>query len=107
MRSGKLDRTIIIERSAETVDEYGRTATTWSTIATIRAEILQASTAEFLRSYGEAETTAIAFRIRAIPGVEIRTADRVTYAGEAFNLVEIREIGRRRWLELRAERITT
>lgn len=107
MKSGKLDRHITIERSAETIDDYGRTATTWSTIATVRAEILQATTAEFLRSYGEAETSAIAFRIRAIPGVEIRTSDRVAYAGEAFNLVEIREIGRRRWLELRAERITS
>lgn len=107
MKSGKLDRTIMIERSADTVDDYGRTANTWSTITTVRAEILQASTAEFLRSYGEAETTAIAFRIRAIPGVEIRTSDRVTFGSEAFNLVEIREIGRRRWLELRAERITS
>ncbi len=107
MRSGKLDKRITIDRSGETVDDYGRVTTGWTTLATVRAEILQASTAEFLRAYGEAEQTGIVFRIRFIPNILITTADRVSYAGQAYDLVEIKEIGQRKGLELRAERVTS
>jgi SPP1 family predicted phage head-tail adaptor len=106
MRSGKLDKLITIERSGEAVDDYGRVTTGWTALATVRAEILQASTAEFLRAFGEAEQTGIAFRIRFIPGVTVNTNDRVTHAGQAYGLVEVKEIGRRKGLELRAERVS-
>lgn len=107
MRSGKLDRFITIERGGETVDDYGRVTTGWTALATVRAEVLQTSTAEFLKSYGEAEQTGIAFRIRWLPGMTITTTDRIIYAGQPYNLVEVKEIGRRKGLELRAERVAS
>ncbi|MNV91444.1 Phage head-tail joining protein [compost metagenome] len=66
----------------------------------MRAEIVQQSATEFLTGFGEAESGTIIFRIRYLPG--ITTADRVTYAGMAYDLKEVTEIGRRRGLELRA-----
>jgi SPP1 family predicted phage head-tail adaptor len=103
MRAGKLDRTISIDRySAGEPNEYGETIPTWTPLATLRAQVVQASTEEFLEAYGASEQTAIIFRVRWIAGVD--TADRISYEGSYFNIKETKEIGRRKGLELRAVR---
>ncbi len=99
MRAGKLDRIIVIERAATTVDEYGTPTEGWSTVATMRAELIQSSVAEFIRAYGATTDTIAIFRIRYLDGVTL--ADRVTYAGRPYDLKEVKEIGRRKGLELR------
>ncbi|OQM74710.1 phage head closure protein [Manganibacter manganicus] len=100
MRAGKLDRTISIERLTETVTPSGSVVTAWTNLATVRAEIVTQSASEFLTGFGEAEAGTIVFRIRYLAG--ITTADRVSYTGQAYDLKEVTEIGRRRGLELRA-----
>ncbi|MBZ9694540.1 phage head closure protein [Mesorhizobium sp. CO1-1-9] len=100
MRAGKLDRTISIERKTETVSPTGAVVTAWLNIATVRAEIVTQSASEFLTGFGEAENGTIVFRVRYLAG--ITTADRVSYAGQVYDLKEVTEIGRRRGLELRA-----
>lgn len=100
MRAGKLDRTISIERESEIVTPAGGVVTTWTNLATVRAQIVTQSASEFLTGYGEAEAGTVVFRIRYLDGVT--TADRVTYEGAQYNVKEISEIGRRRGLELRA-----
>jgi len=100
MRAGKLDRTIAIERLAETISPTGAVSSAWTNVATVRAEIVTQSASEFLNGFGEAENGSIVFRIRYLPGVT--TADRVSYDGAAYNVKEITEIGRRRGIELRA-----
>ncbi|MDQ0347864.1 phage head closure protein [Ancylobacter vacuolatus] len=103
MRAGALDRVIDIQRSTESVNGLGQVVTGWSTIATMRAQKVEASTAEFMRAFGASTETAIVFRIRFLDGVTL--ADRVSYEGAAFNLIEVKEIGRRKGLELRCTRI--
>lgn len=99
MRAGKLDRIITIERVTTTVDEYGTPVEGWTTVATLRAELIQSSASEFIRAYGATTDTIVIFRTRYLDGVT--TADRVTYAGHPFDLKEVKEIGRRKGLELR------
>ncbi len=99
MRAGKLDRSITIQRETSTVNDYGTPVKVWSDIATLRAEIVQASTEEFIRGWGASDETVIIFRTRYLSGVTL--ADRIVYGGAAHNLKEIKEIGRRRGLELR------
>ncbi|NKB83087.1 phage head closure protein [Brucella grignonensis] len=99
MQSGKLDRQITIERQTETVSPSGSVRKTWQIIATLRTEIVQQSATEFLTGFGEAESGTIIFRTRYLAG--ITTADRIIYEGGNYNLKEIKEIGRRRGLELR------
>lgn len=99
MRAGKLDKTITVERFTSTVDDYGTPIEAWATVASVRAQIIQASTEEFMRSFGASSETAIIFRIRYLDGID--PADRVTYAGRAYDLKEVRELGRRQSLELR------
>jgi SPP1 family predicted phage head-tail adaptor len=99
MRAGNLTSTIQIQRRGETVDDYGTVTEGWSNVATIRAQIVQQSTDEFLRSAGTVSETGIVFRIRW--RADLSNEDRVTYQGQEFDLKEIREIGRRKGLDLR------
>lgn len=102
MRAGRLDRTIIIERGAHTVDAAGTPSFTWTTLATLRAERIQSSTDEYLQAQGANAETVMIFRTRFVASVT--TADRVLYEGDVFNIREVKELGRRRGLELRTEK---
>lgn len=107
MRAGSLDRTIAITRTttAPNPDEpWVPGEPTTSTIATVRAQLLQQSTEEFMRSFGESQETAIAFRIRYRSDVVL--TDQIVYAGTTYDLLEIKEIGRRIGLELRAKAVS-
>jgi len=97
---GKMDRRIAIERVTR-VKVAGEVVPTWTTLATVWAEVVQQTAGEFFTGYGEAETGSVIFRVRYRPG--ITTKDRVTYDGAAYDLKEITEIGRRDALELRGE----
>lgn len=103
MRAGRLDRHIHIERATPGAPNAAGTATlAWSPLACVRAEIIQGSAQEFIRG-GAVDEAAIVFRIRWV--CEVKLADRVVYEGEAFNIKELKEIGRRRGLEIRCQRI--
>ncbi|WP_306113274.1 MULTISPECIES: phage head closure protein [unclassified Roseovarius] len=104
LKSGKLDRQITIERQTETVAASGAVSKVWATVATIRAELVQRSAKEFLTGYGEAETGSLVFRTRYHPGLNITTADRVTFDGDAYDIDETAILGRRRAQELRVVR---
>lgn len=101
MRAGSLDRSITIQQSATVVDENGTPALTWTDFATARAQVVTATTNDFLKAYGETETMVAVFRIRWLAGVT--TAMRVNYASENYQIVAVTEIGRRVGLELRCE----
>lgn len=100
MRAGKLDRTIAIQRSEDSQDDTGNPVFVWSNVATLRAELLQAGTEEFIRAFGANDETVIIFRTRYLAGVT--TADRVSYQGGFYNIKELKELGRREGLEIRA-----
>jgi SPP1 family predicted phage head-tail adaptor len=103
MRAGKLDRIIRIDTYGPGVpDEYGTVTPGWTALATLRAQVVQSSTEEFIRAYGASDETVIIFRTRWLDGVT--NADRISYEGGYFNLKEVKEIGRRKGLELRAVR---
>jgi SPP1 family predicted phage head-tail adaptor len=106
MRAGKLDKVIEVETTVPAQpDEYGVVDPAGGTVTTrtMRAQIIQASTEEYLRGYGEGENTAIIFRTYFVDGVT--TDDRIGYAGRVFNIREVKEIGRRVGLELRCEEV--
>lgn len=103
IRAGKLDRLIQIQRSTETIDAAGVPSPSWSTIATVRAELVDLATEEMIRAYGASTEIAVVFRTWWRDGVGL--ADRILFDGDAFNIRGVKEIGRRRLLEIRAERI--
>lgn len=101
MNIGKLGRRIAIERETETVKPSGDVVKAWAEVATVWAEVLQSTATEYFTGMGEVETGAIIFRIRWLHG--ITTADRIAYNSQHYGLKEIKELGRRDALELRAE----
>lgn len=106
MRAGRLDRKVTVERrTADTSDPYGTVLYTWAPLVTLRAELIEPRVEEFLR--GDQGTTIEAhrvFRTRYYDG--LTTADRVLYLGELHDVVAVKEIGRKRGLELRCVRRT-
>jgi len=100
MRAGKLDNTIEIMRHTWIDDDYGgQVPGPTVVLATLRAQIIQASTEEFYRAWGASSETAIVFRTRWFDDVTV--ADKVRHDGVEFNIKEIKPIGRRRGLEIR------
>lgn len=99
MRAGKLDKTIIIERREQTLGPYGEQYATWTPVANMRAQIVNGSTEEFIRGQGATTETSITFRMRWLDG--LTTEHRVTYDGAAYDIKELRELGRRRGLDIR------
>lgn len=101
MRAGKLDRLIRIERWEDNPEpnEYGTVTPAFVKRADVRAEIVQASTDEFIRASGASDDNVIIFRTRFIPGVV--NEDRIAYAGEVFDIKEVKPIGRNKGLEIR------
>lgn len=99
----KLDRIVTLERLSRRVDDYGAEAETWATVATLRAQRLEAGSRELVRAYGQVEEGEAVFRTRYIPGVT--TADRLVYHGQALELVEVIELGRRNGLDLRTRTV--
>jgi SPP1 family predicted phage head-tail adaptor len=101
MRAGKLDRSITVQSFTNTVNDYGTPIETWTDVATVRAQIIQSSTEEFLTS-GATDETVIIFRTRYFGAVAPKS--RILFEGEEYNVREVKEIGRRKGLDLRCER---
>ena len=102
MRAGLLDRVIIIEAPAVTVDDFGTPVTTWTTLATMRALVLQYDTSNREGQHITSDTM-ITFRMYWIDGLTLD--HRVLYDGQAFKIGKIKEIGRRVGLDLIVERV--
>ncbi len=102
MRAGKLDKTITIERPVRSLGPAREAYTSWEVVATMRAQIVNGSTEEFIRGQGATTETSIAFRMRWLDG--LTTEHRVTYDGAAYDIKELRELSRRRGLAIRCVR---
>ncbi|WP_296580063.1 phage head closure protein [Xanthobacter sp.] len=99
MKAGQMDRRITIERGTEARDADGVLTTTWAPVATLWASLIQSSTSEFLQGSGLQGDTATIFRIRWLAGVTL--LDRIRFDGVGYDIKEIKELGRRRGLEIR------
>ncbi|MCA0847193.1 phage head closure protein [Salipiger thiooxidans] len=104
MKAGKMVHVIEIQQASMTVNPAGTPVQTWSKLATLRAELIEQTTEEFLRNAGDTNVTTLAFRTRYIAG--ITNDNRVSFDGAAFDIEQIVTIGRRRGLELRCKAVT-
>ncbi|WP_333822429.1 phage head closure protein [Pinisolibacter sp.] len=99
IRAGSLDRTIVIERVTTSVTTEGTPSEVWAPVATMRAQLVKRSADDTSHDTGAVTVTTVTFRTRFLDGVT--PADRVTYAGRAFGIAEVVELGRREGLDLR------
>lgn len=99
MRAGKLNETVVLKSVEYIDDEYGNSTEVETDFATLRAQIIEESTDEFMRNYGASTERLRIFRTRFVDAVTLEM--KVLHAGITYNLKQIKEIGRRRGLELR------
>lgn len=99
MRAGKLNRLIVVERSIRRPNDLGTIERIWFHHRTLRAELVEQSTEEFLAGGGEVDRRVTVFRVRKAD--DIATTDRVRFRGQAHDIASVVEIEGGRGLELR------
>lgn len=98
MRQGQLDRRAEIIGSATTRNEYNEAIEAPAVVATVMCRLQEMSGREFVAAaqlFAE-QRAVITIRYRA--GIDTRNSVRVD--GKTWNIGSIRELGRRRYLEL-------
>lgn len=103
MRAGNLDRVIEIQRRTTGLDLYGTPTETWTPVATLRAQLLQHATDDKEGQRGHTTDVVRTFRTRWLDGVTLE--NRVSYDGQQYQISQIKELGRRRGLDLTCERV--
>lgn len=104
MKSGKMRHVIRLQEAGTTLTPAGTPVQTWTTIATLRAELVQQSAQEFLNAQGATGEALAVFRIRTLSVVLLSW--RLLLGAEAFNIRDVVVIERGRGLELRCTRVT-
>lgn len=100
MKSGKLDRRVTIQRVAVVLDDFGGEIETWTDHATVWAQVLPVSDGERWRAEQVSATVSTRFRIRW--GAGVRVTDQIIYEGRTYDIVGVKEIGRREGQEITA-----
>jgi SPP1 family predicted phage head-tail adaptor len=103
IRAGRLDRVVTIQRFTETQDEYGVPVQAWTTVATLRAELVSNGIQETVVANGSNQSIEVlrTFRTRF---ANVTVADRLFYEGSAFDIIDVAEIPRRRGLEIKCRK---
>ena len=101
LSAGKLDRKIILQRFTTTVDAYNEPVLTWATLATRSASYEPISDGERFRAGETAANASARFVIRWSSAVAtLNPKDRLQYEGETWQILHVKELGRREGLEL-------
>ena len=101
MRAGALDRLITITSATNSYgdpDEYGIVPTFSAQLVPMRAELLEAMADDSEHASGRLTKTLLSFRLRFLENV--KPGDKLTYDGRDFEIRTVKEIGRRKSLEL-------
>lgn len=101
MLTGNFRHTIIIQRASTTDRPGGRQIENWVDLHTLRAELVSREAVETNADNGQRETTTLIFRTHFRP--DITTADRLSHAGQALNIVKLLAVADGRGLELHCE----
>jgi SPP1 family predicted phage head-tail adaptor len=101
--AGKLDRKIVLQRFTSTVDSYNEPVLSWSTLATRSASYEPISDGERFRAGETAATASARFVIRYSSAVStLNPKDRLTFDGDTWQILHVKEIGRREGIEISA-----
>lgn len=103
MRAGNLDRIIEIQRRTTGLDLYGTPVETWTTFATMRAQLLKNATDDREDARGHTTDAVLTFRMYYFASLSLN--DRLLYEGRQFEVKQITEIGRRAGMDVNCERV--
>lgn len=103
MKAGRLDRRIVLQRSTDARDAFNEPVKTWATLATRSASYEPLSDGERFRAGETAANASARFVIRWSAAVsDLNPRDRLTFDGDTWEIVRVKEMGRREGLEITA-----
>ncbi len=103
LAAGPMDRRITLERSSTAPDAFNEPVQTWSILAEVAASYEPLSDGERFRAGETAATASARFVIRysrAVAGLNPK--NRLIFEGAAWEILRVKEIGRREGLEISA-----
>lgn len=103
MRAGNLDRIIEIQRRTTGLDLYGTVIDAWTTVATMRAQLLKNATDDREGERGHTTDATLTFRMYYFASLSLN--DRLLYEGQQYEVKQISEIGRRVGMDVTCERV--
>lgn len=98
LKSGLLDRRVIIQSQTATQNANGEEILTWATFATIWADLIPIAGNEKYATMRKTEEVLFRVRIRHLPGLLIDM--RLSYENKIYDIKSINELGRRDGAEL-------
>lgn len=103
MEIGKLNRRIVIQSRDAGTDDAGQPLQTWTTLASVWADILGATGMGTIKAaVGGVEVNAYSFRIRY--RTDLDAADRVVFNSQNFDVKSVRhDFARKEWTDLVCE----
>jgi SPP1 family predicted phage head-tail adaptor len=101
IRAGKLDRRLTIQRKAVTTSPSGEEIETWSDVAVVWGEARPVPGDEKFGDQQLIASSLMTFRIRW--RTDLVVTDRISYWNKIWDILDIREIGRREGLEIDAK----
>ena len=93
MRAGKLDRRVTIQRATTAPNGFNEPVETWTDVATVWAQQRPNRGAERFSAQEINGQAVMTFHIRY--RTDLRVSDRIIYGGRVWNVIDIREVGRR------------
>jgi SPP1 family predicted phage head-tail adaptor len=100
MRAGSLDRRVTIQRKTVTQSSSGDPVETWDDVATVWAQVLPDRGGERFARRQLVGSAVVLFRMRYLSGVTV--LDRLSYGDKLWDIVDVRETGRREGLDIDA-----
>ena len=98
MAIGQMDRRVVLKTYTESRDAYGQPIKTWSTLATVWAKVMTDSGGEGQDNKQEIARSRVLITIRYRSDIDEMT--KVTYDSQDYDIINIKEIGRREYQEL-------
>jgi SPP1 family predicted phage head-tail adaptor len=93
MRAGALDRRITLQRATAAPNSFNEPVETWADLVTVWAQQRPDRGAERFAAQEIVGQAVMTFHIRY--RTDIRTTDRILYQGRIWNILDVREVGRR------------
>jgi SPP1 family predicted phage head-tail adaptor len=103
MHSGKLDRSIVLQRASITINAFNEQISTWATLATVWASYSPISDAEKARASETTSDIVARFQIRWSATVaSLDSRDQVVFDGRTWDITGVKGLSRREGLEITA-----
>ena len=103
MQAGKIDRRIRLERFTETRDAFNAPVKVWDLLAIRSASYEPLSDGEKFSASETAANASARFVVRYSAAVaDLDPKDRLTFEGVTYEIVRVKQIGRREGIEITA-----